>query len=174
MSVRFTGQPGAAGKDQWGAVRMRLACPRPSPFRTPLMSSTTPQITTEAPQRTQFQQLSTARLLPGRSARNRRRNGSRLTFDSTELPGAATLAPGHQHQQWIHRTRVERLNWCRQSSLCSDRYGSRAGGIFQTIPQLNLPVLRVHADERPSLPQPLISWPALVGQSCRGGCGRPG
>ena len=126
VSDGFTGQPGGAGKEQWGAVSLRpsfvlgLLClvlastwrAAASPFRSSLTSSTTPQFAAEALQKTQFQQLSTARLLPGRSTRNWRRNGSELTFHSTELPGAApTLAPEQQHQQWIHRTRVERLNW---------------------------------------------------------------
>jgi hypothetical protein len=42
-------------------------CAAASPFRSSLTSSTTPQFAAEALQKTQFQQLSTARLLPGRS-----------------------------------------------------------------------------------------------------------
>ena len=79
---------------------------------------------------------------------------------SSSHPCARASAPA-----WAHRTRVERPNWRCLSTLCSDRYGSRLAGIFQTILQ---PVLRVHAAESPSHS---FSHAHLVGQSCAGGRG---
>lgn len=61
----------------------------------------------------QLLQLSTARLLPGRSAPNRLRNGRKLTLHCTGLAGAAPMpATERQHQQRVHRPRVERVYWC--------------------------------------------------------------
>jgi len=74
----------------------RLAPPLFAPL---LHTSTTLQFATEAAAAAQFLQLSTARLLPGRSGCSARRNGSKLALASTDLPGAPpTLAPEHQHR----------------------------------------------------------------------------
>lgn len=139
-----------------------------SPFRTALPSSTAPHFAAEALLETQLQQLSTTRLLPGRSACSWRRNGSKLTFDSTELPGAAaTLATEHQHQQRAHLLRVDRLDWCRRPPLCSRRYGSRARGIFHSISAESARVACPGVPNYPSHSSSVASWLARAVSSLR-------
>lgn len=88
------------------------------------------------------------------------RSTPQTSTGSSFHPCARPSAPA-----WAQRTRVEPLNWPWLLTLCSDRYGSRLAGIFQTILQ---PVLRVHAAESPSHS---FSHARLVGQSCAGGRG---